>query len=195
VESTREPGQWIDSSDGRRFWFDAGARALDFIYTARVRTDFDSFIAQTELGPWLTDHFPEIQGELGDRELSDARALRAAIAAIALALVRREEIASDDIDTVNLYAATLDIPPVLAGSSRQAGRSSIRPAQALSSMAREAVRIFGEEARGRVRECDADDCQLVFYDDSRAGSRRWCSMQRCGNRAKVRTFRAKSTIA
>ncbi|WP_235492647.1 MULTISPECIES: CGNR zinc finger domain-containing protein [unclassified Leifsonia] len=29
-----------------------------------------------------------------------------------------------------------------------------------------------------------------YVDTSRAGTRRWCSMQRCGNRAKVRKFRA-----
>jgi predicted RNA-binding Zn ribbon-like protein len=32
----------------------------------------------------------------------------------------------------------------------------------------------------------------VFYDESRAGSRRWCSMQRCGNRAKVRAHRQRA---
>ena len=46
---------------------------------------------------------------------------------------------------------------------------------------------------GRIRECSADDCRLVYLDTSRSGTRRWCSMQRCGNRAKVRTFRAKAS--
>ncbi|WIB37118.1 CGNR zinc finger domain-containing protein [Curtobacterium sp. MCJR17_043] len=31
----------------------------------------------------------------------------------------------------------------------------------------------------------------MFYDSSRGGTRRWCSMQRCGNRAKVRAHRAR----
>jgi predicted RNA-binding Zn ribbon-like protein len=38
----------------------------------------------------------------------------------------------------------------------------------------------------RVRECDADDCNWLFLDRSRAGTRRWCSMRSCGNRAKAR---------
>ena len=45
----------------------------------------------------------------------------------------------------------------------------------------------------RVRECAADDCAIVFYDESRSNNRRWCSMQRCGNRAKVRAHRARTS--
>jgi predicted RNA-binding Zn ribbon-like protein len=39
----------------------------------------------------------------------------------------------------------------------------------------------------RVRQC-ADDrgCGFLFFDTSRNGSRRWCSMESCGNRAKAR---------
>ncbi|WFR67367.1 CGNR zinc finger domain-containing protein [Curtobacterium flaccumfaciens] len=35
----------------------------------------------------------------------------------------------------------------------------------------------------------------MFYDSSRGGTRRWCSMQRCGNRAKVRAHRARRATA
>jgi predicted RNA-binding Zn ribbon-like protein len=38
----------------------------------------------------------------------------------------------------------------------------------------------------RVRECNADDCNWLFLDRSRSGTRRWCSMRSCGNRAKAR---------
>lgn len=38
----------------------------------------------------------------------------------------------------------------------------------------------------RVRECNAGDCNWLFLDRSRAGTRRWCSMSSCGNRAKAR---------
>jgi len=37
-----------------------------------------------------------------------------------------------------------------------------------------------------VRECAADDCDWLFLDTSRNHSRRWCSMETCGNRAKAR---------
>ena len=185
--------QWVDSSDGRRFEFDAGANALDFVYTAPFATDFETFVAEGTLADWLAERFPDIEGEIGNRELADADAVRAAIRGLATAIASSREPASEDIDVINLYAATPDIPPVLAGSTRRAGRSSIRVSQALSSLARDGIRIFGGDSRERVRQCDAADCQLVFYDDSRAGSRRWCSMQRCGNRAKVRAYRERSS--
>lgn len=40
----------------------------------------------------------------------------------------------------------------------------------------------------RLRECAGRDCSRLFLDESRNGSRRWCSMAGCGNRAKVRRF-------
>ncbi len=41
----------------------------------------------------------------------------------------------------------------------------------------------------RLRICAAPDCRWVFYDTSRPGAARWCSMRICGNRAKTRTYR------
>ncbi|PTL56460.1 CGNR zinc finger domain-containing protein [Paraconexibacter algicola] len=41
----------------------------------------------------------------------------------------------------------------------------------------------------RLKICPADDCGWAFYDVSRNRSRRWCSMEVCGNRAKVRAYR------
>src|SRR5262245_54084491 len=41
----------------------------------------------------------------------------------------------------------------------------------------------------RLKVCPADDCLWAFYDRSRNRSRRWCDMEICGNRAKVRSYR------
>ncbi len=38
----------------------------------------------------------------------------------------------------------------------------------------------------KVRRCANPECGWLFLDDSRAGKRRWCSMQACGNRAKAK---------
>jgi predicted RNA-binding Zn ribbon-like protein len=43
----------------------------------------------------------------------------------------------------------------------------------------------------RLKVCPADDCQSAFYDTSRNRSAVWCDMAVCGNRQKVRTFRAR----
>ena len=41
-------------------------------------------------------------------------------------------------------------------------------------------------ARARLRCCANEACGWLFLDDSKAGTRRWCSMSDCGNRAKAR---------
>jgi predicted RNA-binding Zn ribbon-like protein len=40
----------------------------------------------------------------------------------------------------------------------------------------------------RLRTCAHPDCVLRFYDDSKSGTRRWCTMSSCGNRAKAAAF-------
>ncbi len=41
------------------------------------------------------------------------------------------------------------------------------------------------ERPDRIRQCEHDRCVLWFLDASRNGTRRWCTMARCGNRAKA----------
>ena len=41
----------------------------------------------------------------------------------------------------------------------------------------------------RLKACPAEQCGWAFFDSSRNRSSTWCSMQTCGNREKVRTFR------
>jgi predicted RNA-binding Zn ribbon-like protein len=38
----------------------------------------------------------------------------------------------------------------------------------------------------RVKHCENPDCVLWFFDTTRNGTRRWCSMAVCGNRMKAR---------
>ncbi|MFE7772893.1 CGNR zinc finger domain-containing protein [Streptomyces sp. NPDC057445] len=47
-------------------------------------------------------------------------------------------------------------------------------------------------APDRIRRCAHDACILHFFDTSRNGTRRWCSMALCGNRAKASRHYAKS---
>src|SRR5487761_522058 len=41
------------------------------------------------------------------------------------------------------------------------------------------------ERLARVRLCANEKCRWLFLDDSKAGTRRWCAMRACGNRAKA----------
>jgi predicted RNA-binding Zn ribbon-like protein len=42
-----------------------------------------------------------------------------------------------------------------------------------------------KQAPDRIRSCEHPACVLWFYDTTRNGTRRWCSMATCGNRAKA----------
>ncbi|GHD43071.1 hypothetical protein GCM10010335_46650 [Streptomyces galbus] len=47
-------------------------------------------------------------------------------------------------------------------------------------------------APDRIRPCAHEACILHFFDTSRNGTRRWCSMAGCGNRAKASRHYARS---
>jgi predicted RNA-binding Zn ribbon-like protein len=190
-------GQWFTSPEGTRWWFDSGSLALDFAYTgtmtaADAAENFSQELlrAPADLTSWLAGRLPS--AEAGDRDLADALTLRGAIGRLALAASAGRPGDARDIDLLNLYAATPDIPPRLAGGALQAGRTDPRAAQALSTIARDAVALFSGTTAGTIRGCDAEDCGIIYLDTSRAGNRRWCSMQRCGNRHKVRAHRARA---
>ncbi|MGH1561773.1 CGNR zinc finger domain-containing protein [Mumia sp. DW29H23] len=63
----------------------------------------------------------------------------------------------------------------------------------VAEVAAAAARLAIEGRLERVKICPADDCRWAFYDRSKNRSRQWCSMEVCGNRAKVRTHRERST--
>lgn len=192
-------GQWFASSDGTPWWFDSGSVALDFAYTGGFGERWEKLHEPADLATWLGGRFPELGDTnldaVSERDLLDAKGLRDSLAHLARAASRAEPAPADAVDVLNLFAATPDIPPAaLSGGTRRAGRTSAQPRQALSAMAREAVALFGA-APERIRECAAHDCGLIFYDESRSNNRRWCSMQRCGNRAKVRAHRGRTSTA
>src|SRR5260370_32909161 len=55
----------------------------------------------------------------------------------------------------------------------------------LAAIARSAAEIISEGPDAPVRMCGNPHGGLLFYDTSRTGKPRWCSMAGCGNRHKV----------
>ena len=55
----------------------------------------------------------------------------------------------------------------------------------LRPVVRSAADLLAGDELHRVRECDGATCTWLFLDRSRNRSRRWCSMESCGNRAKA----------
>lgn len=56
-----------------------------------------------------------------------------------------------------------------------------------------AVQLLESEQRERIGQCQDDrGCGFLFLDTSRNRSRRWCSMESCGNRAKAARHHARA---
>ena len=49
--------------------------------------------------------------------------------------------------------------------------------------------LTSDEDRGLLRQCSDDTCAWLFVDRTKNHSRRWCDMNTCGSRNKVREFR------
>jgi predicted RNA-binding Zn ribbon-like protein len=62
--------------------------------------------------------------------------------------------------------------------------------QLLWPVAYAAAALLTSDLLERVKECEDDrGCGFLLLDMSKNRSRRWCSMDSCGNRAKVRRYR------
>jgi predicted RNA-binding Zn ribbon-like protein len=76
-----------------------------------------------------------------------------------------------------------------AAATRELWFSPRRPEDLFAPLAHSAAHLFATRDRSRVRQCG--NCILHFYDTSKKGTRRWCSMQLCGNRLKVAAYAAR----
>ncbi|HEX6097433.1 MAG TPA: CGNR zinc finger domain-containing protein, partial [Thermoanaerobaculia bacterium] len=52
-------------------------------------------------------------------------------------------------------------------------------------LARAAATFLSTADPSRIRRCGGTNCILYFYDATKSGTRRWCSMAGCGNRMKA----------
>ncbi|MFH9825612.1 CGNR zinc finger domain-containing protein [Streptomyces bobili] len=66
---------------------------------------------------------------------------------------------------------------------RRTGPLGVRLAAMLAEAAAD---LLTDPAVGRLRECEADDCVMIFLPAH--PRRRWCSPARCGNRARVARY-------
>ena len=64
-------------------------------------------------------------------------------------------------------------------------------APALRALLRDGLTGDGE----RLKACTAPDCRWIFFDRSRASNSRWCDMDVCGARHKMRRYRARKSSA
>ncbi|MFJ4977317.1 CGNR zinc finger domain-containing protein [Streptomyces coeruleorubidus] len=84
--------------------------------------------------------------------------------------------------------------PLVVSVDRQDGSATLTPADEDPLISRVAAAVAEALVAGtwtRLKACEATDCLWAYYDRSPAGRGRWCSMQVCGARAKMRRYRAK----
>ncbi|MGW0813697.1 CGNR zinc finger domain-containing protein [Streptomyces viridiviolaceus] len=69
-------------------------------------------------------------------------------------------------------------------------------AELLGAVARDAVDLLTDpEARASLRQCEGDNCPIVYVDTSRGRRRRWCSSEICGNRERVARHRRRAAVS
>jgi predicted RNA-binding Zn ribbon-like protein len=131
---------------------------------------------------------------------SDARAtfdraieLREALYRIFLARARAAPPAAADLERLNAeLARALSRRRIVARGDRLAlgWDDAVALDAPLWPIADSAATLLSSDARAdRIRVCglfDTEECSWLFVDETRAGTRRWCSMDDCGNKAKAR---------
>jgi predicted RNA-binding Zn ribbon-like protein len=185
----------VTTKDLRRagFPFRSSALCLDFVATLAKRGmgDRELLAGPDELATWLrAAELPAASGLVTDGDVAGARVLREAVHDLTRAHVDGRPLPVPAIELVN--AAARPGPP--AALLAVDGRTLLAPepaplAEVLALVARDAIDLFTGSYRNRIRACIGHDCSLFFVDRSRPGSRRWCAMAACGEKASSATYR------
>jgi predicted RNA-binding Zn ribbon-like protein len=175
------------------FAFVSGDVALDLTSTVHHRrTDATELLSgPDDLVRWLIDAgVVDSRVKVGTAEFTTALRLREAIYRLAGDHRRRE---TSDRKLVNRLARGVPVRLKLTedGTAQRSGDAEA----AIATLARAAIELVTGDLAHAIKECAADECTRLYVDSSRKGSRRWCDMRECGNRAKVASFRARHDVA
>ena len=197
--SAQDPGEWVDG-----FLFVANRPALDFLNTKPVLAE-----GPTELLPdfdalerWLIAsgivNSAKMKGLLrGWRNSAEAKAFLKELIAfrerLRSAVVRMEAGATPSDEFLKeVNARLLQYPPRTTLRKRE-GRIVVElifepqePADLWAPILQGVADLLSETQTQRLRQCES--CVLHFFDTSKKGSRRWCSMNLCGNKVKVAAY-------
>lgn len=91
-----------------------------------------------------------------------------------------------------LSSAMAAFPLRVAGSGKDGLRLLPARSDATAGLSAIVAELYDAAANGmldRLKICAAEECQRVFYDRSKPGTRRWCQSTLCGNREKTRNYR------
>ncbi|NUW02629.1 CGNR zinc finger domain-containing protein [Streptomyces sp. CAI 127] len=178
--------------------------AIDLLNTRWIDGDgrHDLLDTVSGLAVWLDS--PSVREHLGtgtsptaDRATLDRLlTARTALDALAATAVRRDPAIPEDSARLNEVLAHGRIrrtlgPDGMPDSVVEVDEPSWLPAW---YAAENWLRLVADRP-DRIRHCANDACVLHFHDVSKNGTRRWCSMAGCGNRAKAQRHYARRTGA
>jgi predicted RNA-binding Zn ribbon-like protein len=183
--------------------FIAGHVALDFVNTAEERGHPDAADAvrtPEDLRLWgqrygLLSSRPEGHEDDDRAELRRALEARELLYALFFARVHSRCASPADRNRLAALAATA----YRAGSLEPAPTGELAwrwPRSELATIRHVAVtagvQLLGTEPSERLKQCPGEHCGWFFFDATKRGNRRWCSMSECGQEAKSMRRRTRS---
>jgi predicted RNA-binding Zn ribbon-like protein len=136
------------------------------------------------------EHWARAEPAAADRLFAAALALREAIYRIFHAVARGDALPDWDLAALNSALAAAPprhrLAPAPVGYGWQVGPAAISASGLLVPVLWSAADLLASERCRRVRLCANEQCLWLFLDESKTGTRRWCNMASCGNRAKAR---------
>jgi predicted RNA-binding Zn ribbon-like protein len=166
---------------------------IDFVNTAGFDPKREDLPTPAVLVEWLSGHDLDPGSRATKADLEEARAVREALRDL---LSAHNEVQTD----VPRATAVLDAAAQRSGLGIRFA-DGVAHAEPSAPGVRGALgRVLAEVSVGmadgtweRMKVCRADDCLHAFLDTAKNRSRAWCSMQSCGNRAKVAAYRERHT--
>jgi predicted RNA-binding Zn ribbon-like protein len=192
----REPGSSRPLPD--QFRFDAGTPGLNLLATVgfrRTEAPIERLSTPARLREWFAMHdLPA--GPVDASTLAAIRELREAGYGVLVALVDGQRPPAAAVRTLGEWAARPVPGPGLQLDGRAVRRVPPRPTSesVLTELARDLVSVAVDDL-AQLRQCPGDSCAMLYLDRSRGARRVWCSMGRCGNRAKAARHRSRAAEA
>lgn len=202
---TKQNPAWKDG-----FLFIGNQLALDFLNTRPVQNgepvellrDFSTLLRWFQAADLLSSRqAANLQQRWGEsaqarRTLEAMRQLREKLRKEILAWERSGAVHHSTVDELNRLMADHPMRTRLkaseSASSTELWFEPRQPEDLFAPLAHGTATLFANVDRNRVRKCD--QCVLHFHDTSKKGTRRWCSMQLCGNRLKVAAYAARQRM-
>ena len=158
------------------------------------RHRWEAFADPGSLRYWLAR-----QGLLGEEEATDeadvawAKEVRRGLRSL-LAANNGGEVGPGALETLNSAAERAALAMRFGNDGRAALETGVGGVDGAIGRVLEAVYAGMQEGGWeRLKTCANGRCGWAFYDRSRNRSGRWCSMNVCGNRAKTRSYRRRTS--